>query len=77
MEHYSYKADGLLRIITEPVKDPNFQSRNSKWLTFLKYGSQIHTLCALLTSDYVKKMKKIPSNEIKSTLTMSLLAKLT
>ncbi|XP_058025023.1 tyrosine-protein kinase SYK isoform X2 [Ahaetulla prasina] len=29
VEHYSYKADGLLRIITEPVKDPAFQSRNN------------------------------------------------
>ncbi|XP_032069203.1 tyrosine-protein kinase SYK isoform X1 [Thamnophis elegans] len=29
VEHYSYKADGLLRIITEPVKDPDFQSRNN------------------------------------------------
>ncbi|KAL7988803.1 hypothetical protein Chor_007722 [Crotalus horridus] len=28
VEHYSYKADGLLRIITEPVRDPDFQSRN-------------------------------------------------
>uniref|UniRef100_A0A670Z7U3 Spleen associated tyrosine kinase n=1 Tax=Pseudonaja textilis TaxID=8673 RepID=A0A670Z7U3_PSETE len=45
VEHYSYKADGLLRIITEPVKDPDFHLRNSKWLIFLKYGSQIHTLC--------------------------------
>ncbi|KAM6469916.1 tyrosine-protein kinase SYK isoform 1-T1 [Liasis olivaceus] len=29
VEHYSYKADGLLRIITDPVPDPDFQSRNS------------------------------------------------
>ncbi|XP_026529855.1 tyrosine-protein kinase SYK [Notechis scutatus] len=29
VEHYSYKADGLLRIITEPVKDPDFHSRNN------------------------------------------------
>ncbi|KAM3848463.1 tyrosine-protein kinase SYK isoform 2-T2 [Vipera latastei] len=28
VEHYSYKADGLLRIITEPVRDPDFQSRS-------------------------------------------------
>ncbi|XP_066471098.1 tyrosine-protein kinase SYK [Tiliqua scincoides] len=26
VEHYSYKADGLLRIITEPVKNPNGNS---------------------------------------------------
>ncbi|KAG8130756.1 hypothetical protein E2320_017315, partial [Naja naja] len=29
VEHYSYKADGLLRIITEPVKDPDFHSRSN------------------------------------------------
>ncbi|XP_063151319.1 tyrosine-protein kinase SYK isoform X2 [Candoia aspera] len=29
VEHYSYKADGLLRIITDPIPDPDFQSRNS------------------------------------------------
>ncbi|XP_053152597.1 tyrosine-protein kinase SYK isoform X2 [Hemicordylus capensis] len=28
MEHYSYKADGLLRIITEPVPNPNLHLEN-------------------------------------------------
>uniref|UniRef100_A0A8C5SM37 SH2 domain-containing protein n=1 Tax=Laticauda laticaudata TaxID=8630 RepID=A0A8C5SM37_LATLA len=65
VEHYSYKADGLLRIITEPVKDPDFHSRNSnqvhtwstggiitriKSYTFPKPGSQKVQLNTILLS---------------------------
>ncbi|XP_008101325.1 tyrosine-protein kinase SYK isoform X1 [Anolis carolinensis] len=30
VEHYSYKADGLLRIITDPVPNPNFHLTNGQ-----------------------------------------------
>ncbi|XP_034265918.1 tyrosine-protein kinase SYK isoform X3 [Pantherophis guttatus] len=42
VEHYSYKADGLLRIITEPVKDPNFQSRNSEQREPLPMDTEVY-----------------------------------
>nr|XP_060618006.1 tyrosine-protein kinase SYK isoform X3 [Anolis sagrei ordinatus] len=31
VEHYSYKADGLLRIITDPVPNPNFHLTNGQF----------------------------------------------
>ncbi|XP_032069209.1 tyrosine-protein kinase SYK isoform X3 [Thamnophis elegans] len=42
VEHYSYKADGLLRIITEPVKDPDFQSRNSEHREPLPMDTEVY-----------------------------------
>ncbi|XP_058025024.1 tyrosine-protein kinase SYK isoform X3 [Ahaetulla prasina] len=42
VEHYSYKADGLLRIITEPVKDPAFQSRNSEHREPLPMDTEVY-----------------------------------
>ncbi|XP_070598926.1 tyrosine-protein kinase SYK isoform X3 [Erythrolamprus reginae] len=42
VEHYSYKADGLLRIITEPVKDPDFQLRNSDQREALPMDTEVY-----------------------------------